>query len=340
MMLSGRQGAIALLLLSLQGCANYGNEVHMRDRSFETRPAPIETVPDRGTVVVVREKPFIANLSYLPWDAFPIAVDGKMVALLPVGSSVVLSLQPGTHTMKWAPKVGGRLTASPKSEVVAVAVGQTVFLSIEQDFTEGAVMKRVAPAIGHTLYEGTAPARLLHNGATWEAFQRRIEASNRSELLDSINAAMPSGQTVGAALEAIGSIALIGLDIAVIASNSQRQAAAGVHTPIQSAANRPSSALRMDTLTSPSRPDRFSYGSSGGGDVLRAGSETRLRDYRTGTVYTVQDGVVRGSDGSRFKVVGSAVISDSGVRYEIIGNTLRSPDGRTCRRVVDAIHCD
>jgi len=333
-----RATAAIALLLAAGGCANVGNGGHMEAGSFTPRNIAAHPMPERLTIVITREQTVFSRISHVPWDAYPLALNGKMVAFLPVGSHIVLVVEPGTHILKWSRKANGILVGKDEEYAVAGPAGAIRYVALKAKITD-VEMTAVPEDAGRSALASTAPARLLHNGTTWDIFKGRSKAANTAAW-DALRAAMPDGETVNSALEAVGAIALIGLHVAA-ATQSNTPSLASVR-PSGSGTTREqtSSALRMDTLTSPQRTNPFSYGKSETSERLKSANAAWVRDYRTGTTYTIEDDSVRGSDGSRFKIVGNSLISETGVRYQITGNSLRAPDGRTCRRVLDTVHCD
>lgn len=340
--------------LTFSGCANYGSEQHFERSSDAVRSAKmVADRTDRATVYVFRERVPLQELVYVPVAPNFYAVDGQMLAIMPLGSYVILSLEPGRHIFSRITVDGGGIVPiqSAKSDVaVDLAAGQSYFVG----YKNGTLSVRssfgpVDPAIGRRIVEASEMARFIHQPVSTATFLQRLDESERRRKGGSAPQGSPAGMPTGLRdalpspkqadefLEVIATVALVavlligaavGVDSVPVAPSTNLPNLApppAVRAPAPS----PSSALAPTWRTS----------SGSLAEVLRSKDETILHNLSTGVRYRIQDGRIAGTDGSRYRVSGATVFSDSGQAYQVVGNNIFASDGKSCVRTGVVVTC-
>ncbi|HQC98974.1 MAG TPA: hypothetical protein PK306_25035 [Aquabacterium sp.] len=228
---------------------------------------------------------------------------------------------------------------------------QTVTVRVAAGQVASAGMKWIGPA--YRLSADAQPrssddlsrydlARALHDGERIEAIRSRLGASKTgaqaavggatSSAQRAFEAAMPTSQQVASTLEVIAGIAFVAM-LLVAGAYSPDLAHAGA---AQFASPRPTVEAVATEI-----PLQLRLQSRGASleQVVRSGQRLEIRESMTGTRYTVENSRVVGTDGSNFRVVGSAIYSNSGLAYKIVGDTVRGVDGSICRRTLNTIRC-
>ena len=139
---------------------------------------------------------------------------------------------------------------------------------------------------------------------------------------------LPSSKQVGDALQAVATVALIALYIVAI----------GVGASAESQqADPPLSFTPPPTLTRPAASEVIRQ------QVVvpdRTRIERTVTNADTGVRYVFDGDRVKGSDGSRYRVAGTTLFSESGQAYQIVGEKfVYSSDGRSCTLITDKLYC-
>ena len=76
-------------------------------------------------------------------------------------------------------------------------------------------------------------------------------------------------------------------------------------------------------------------------EVERMLNERTVTNAATGVKYVIDEDRVKGSDGSRYKVSGTMMYSDSGQSYQVVADKfIYASDGRSCTLIAEKLHCN
>ena len=346
-------GTLHVLLLIytfvLCGCANTA-AAH-----FETDATAIRTgktpATDAGRATVFMMHQSALGQGFLPPLFY--AVDERMVATMPIGAYVPLSMEPGGHTFTRFRVVPGgfflsRFQVARADVKLDLIAGKTYFVSEVGAFVD--TFRQIDEKRGREILEHTELAKFIHSPMTTQEFvSRQFEAERlRKEASIAPAAAaptsapqkydtagfadlLPSSKQVGEALEAVGTLALVALYVLALG-------AGGSANTYQSTA--PATFAPPPSLSRPASPVVASP--TGGGFANRSNeSATRtMTNPSTGVKYVFDGDRVNGSDGSRFRVVGTTLFSDTGQTYQVVGEKfVYASDGRSCTVISDKLYC-
>jgi hypothetical protein len=172
---------------------------------------------------------------------------------------------------------------------------------------------------------------------------------------------LPSAQQVNQVLETLAVVALFGL---LFVGGAALAAAGGSGTPslVMPDVSLPSSA-RVTTVEQPAsvtrprpainnpaasaaaaaalEPKTWSIHSGGTAQVQSSDKTYEVFNVTNGVRYRYEDGRVYGNDGSRYRMSGNILTSDTtGKAYQVIGNNVFSSDGRSCTRTGAIMSCN
>lgn len=345
----------SLACVLLAGCANYGSEEHF-DRSSSSVDAKTALVgqPGRATVYLFRQRAFMQQFVYIPIPPMYYAVDGTMVSIMPLGSHVVLSLEPGRHTFTRFKVGGGGLFPIEVDRVdvqVELASDQIYYVGTRNGYPTQP-FDAVDARRGMEIIADTELAKVIHKPATVDTFMARMAAAEAKRKAASsfaptglpptqrasspIESALPSSQQIGEFLDVVAAIALVA--VLLVGAAADASSGPGATPALASPSSPPA-------IASPSPPQRQlsteTWRTSSGtlAEVLQSKESTVVRDIASGVRYEIESGRITGSDGSRYRVVGSNVYSDSGVSYQVIGNNVFASDGRKCEKIGVNVSC-
>jgi hypothetical protein len=337
----------ALALLS--GCANYYIEKH-----FERNPSAVAAAQklagnsERATVFFFRKRAFMQSLQYIPTVPSYFAVDGKLTAAMPLGSHVVLSLEPGKHTFTRITVIRDILFPTRikrDDSTIDLRAGNTYYLGA-YGFAETSFGSVDAQA-GNKTIDDSELARFIHQPLSVDAFLGRVTASDKKQsapaapaqtkpapasATNSASDLLPSAAQLGSFLEGIAAVAIVGLTIFAVAKSG-----ASSGSPPYPPPNPPVAPAAY--VQPAAAPSRWQNSSGIFSEIVQSSGETTVYNRSTGIRYRIEDGRITGSDGSRYRVMGSTIFSDTGETYQIIGNTLFASDGRSCIRTGNAVSC-
>lgn len=348
---------LSLLALSLvvTGCANYHTEKY-----FERNPEAIAASKaiagnsERATVYLFRPRLIFQAISYTPVPPMYYAVDGKMISIMPLGSHVVLSLEPGRHSFTRIIVVRGltfQMEAKRDDTTVEVGIGKTYYVGSSGfgSRTFGLVDSKA----GIETVADSEFAKFIHQPVSVDAFLNKVasgekkqpsagstQSSNapaRDGVTASIRDALPSAKQVGSFLEGLAAVALIGLVVvAAVAGSSSGNTTqySPPNLPIVQPTVIQSSQVRAPT------PARIWQNSSGTlSEIVQSKTEVIVNNLSSGVQYRIEDGRITGNDGSRYRVMGSNIFSATGQTYQVVGNNLFASDGSSCVMTGNIISC-
>lgn len=372
---------LLLLLISLlaSSCAN-----HYTKQYFETDEKKIEQLKSDdfdkqlARVYMFREKSWAQDINFMmgPMPPLYFGLNGKLIAVMPLGSYVVLYLPPGNHNFHWIAAAKGDSSLNTgfkqKDHVETLVAGNTYYIGASFGIT--VPFGKVDSEVGRKIVESAAPARQLYGLKTVSEFRRFILGTVTERVIDtprgtgssssvqsntstysapsaSASDFMPSKEQIQSFAEGVAAVMLIGLLIVGLAAGSADSPSYSPSSSYQSppALIQSSNASRVplgqglgtrnDLSTTPSSPSSFrnSYGSVS--EIVRSKDEVEIRNRDTGITYRVEDGRIRGSDGSRLSVIGNSIYSDTGQQYRISGDYVYTPDGKRCQLVLETIRC-
>jgi hypothetical protein len=354
-------------LLSLFGCANIGNQ-HL----FERDPASINQAhtsasdKTRSTVYFVRSKKMYQMLALNQVPPLQYAMDGTLLALMPTGSHLVLSLEPGKHTFTCFYYTGERSLfkfkpPSPHETEFDLLSGHTYYIDSNKWPIGCREPVQLDPEEGKEIVAKSELAKLIHQPMSVTQFINRIvaieetrNAANRSSSREgapaphfdttSLQDALPSAKQVGDFLEVVATVAVIallivgaGLGGAGNAGTSQHDYVSppSIEQPVSAAS--PSSNLR--TLKTLNNLSTLHTSSGSVTQIVNSSSEKSIYNVSTGVRYSVFGDRITGSDGSSYLVAGSALLSSTGQTYQVIGNQVFSSDGKSCVLTDGYMYC-
>ncbi len=345
-----------LLMLALaaicSACATYGQDRHFENTPEAERVArePV-SYPDRATVYFFRERAWLQAALYTPIPPAYFAVDDRLVSVMPVGSFVVLALPPGPHKFTRL-VVGGDwlfpLQINRHDAVVTLEPGKVYYVGSVNTFGPDPV-RALDESTGAKAVAEARLARLIYNPLSVDEFVSRLRAADArgksspatrtgsSWQASTSSAALPSQQQVTSFLETLAVLALTVFAVKGVAGAAPQQ-------PLPPPAYRPPVAISQPapSSTAPVALDQLqSWRTSTGtlSEILRSRERVEVRDINSGVRYTIEDGRVTGSDGSRLRVYGTEVVSDNGFTFQVIGNNVYTRDGRVCTRIGSQLSC-
>ncbi|WP_347249966.1 hypothetical protein [Zoogloea sp.] len=329
--------AIALVVFfavlgALSGCSTYGQHIHLEEAGRTAASTIDKSNPDLGKLVLLREMPALAKLSLQPWPLIGVAVDHKMVSIMPLDSHINLDIPPGRRTISWVAINQGVLSKT-KELSVNVLAGQPTYVSLNHGLLswelEPMKAEEAAP-----LSVRLPKAKVLPNGVRLDEFVKRMGGAKT--LGDQLRAALPSREAIESAIAGVGTIALF----AVLFAGALAGADLDTFEPPQPSTFSPNAVPHQALSRSVPRDDRFGIGENQSlGDLLRDGRRIEMRDSQTGVRYIIENGRVNGTDGSRMRLIGSTLYSDTGASYQVIGNSVYGSDGTSCQRVGNRTRC-
>ncbi len=363
-----------LFAVQLAGCATYGQERFFeRDGTARERSTASADQDGRATVYFFRERGLM-QLSYAPVPPVYFAVDDRLVSIMPVGTHVVLSLEPGQHKFTRL-FIGGDwlfpVSIHRHDVDLVVEAGKRYHVGSVNTLL-GNPIQVIDGASGERAVATSELARLIHNPRTIDEFSARLKEidakkraspvpATRAEITSSTVAeSLPSTSQVVGFLEGLATLALAALLIYGAAVGAGGNSAATL--PPESTIVRPAIVARAPAATVDSRlstrmstgilslpaqplappddsPTRWRTSTGSLSDIVQSKERISVRNLTTGVTHTIENGRIVGTDGTGYRVFGSMVVSDTGHTYEVRGNELRTSDGRICTKTGILISC-
>ena len=342
---------ILALLCYLFGCATYGQD-NLFERDAVASAKSKEMIGQTGlaTVFYFRERAPFQPLVYTPIPPVYFAVNETLVSILPVGSHVALSLEPGQHKFTRL-VIGGDwlfpLSIGRQEVSVKLEAGKTYYVGVVNTFL-GERMRSLDAAAGEKIIVSSEFAKLIHNPATVESFVSRLRDADAKKRASSsrntgtnylssiVSASLPTASQVTSFLEGVATVAFAAVLIVAAAAGSSSGSGYAQSFPTQPPTvqiSRPA-----ETLGDASLSGRTSGGTLS--EIVQSKERLQVRDISSGVSYTIENGRISGTDGSRYHVYGQNIISDTGQTYQVIGNHMYSSDGRSCTKIGINIVCN
>lgn len=337
--------SLLIVAVGIAGCATYGQDRHFEPNAdAQAASRNFKAPPEQATVFFFRERAWLQSIMYQPIPPAYFAVNERLVSVMPVGSYLTLSLPPGRHKFTRVVATGDWLTPlqiNRHDASLEVEAGKTYYVGSVNTFGPDPV-RLVDSATGKQTVDEAQLARQIHNPVTVTEFIARLRRSDGESKTGSAarsgswqstttTAALPSSSQVSSFLEVLATAAMVAVLLL---------GAATAATPPPSAPTVSSpAAIYQQASPSPQAQASWRPATASISDILWSGGRAEFRDLNTGVRYTIEDGRIRGSDGSRFRAYGSQVVSDTGQWYQVVGSTFYSQDGRTCTRSGSTIGC-
>ena len=336
-----------LLIPLLSSCANYGLDKHFESNSQVLAQAGTEALPSgRATIYYFRERAWLQPLLTQPIPPAYFGINERLVSVMPVGSYVRLSLEPGIHNFS-------RVIVSPnwpfsnivrKHELqVTLRANETHYVGSMNTFGDTPI-QLVDGASGRRMVAELQLAKLVHRPESVESFMARVQgppASNSTTSLSAqLSGALPSGEQVVSFLESLATVALAAVILVAIVTSASAGSLPPQPAIIYPSVQRP--AIASPVVTTPlyiDSPSRWRRSDGSLAEIIQSKDKLVMTDLNGGPSYTVKSGNIVGSDGSRYRVYNSTIISDTGQFYQVIGNTLYASDGRKCTKTGNVISC-
>lgn len=314
-----------LACLVVGGCATYGQDKLFDNTNAPRHQAAVPGTKDTASVYVLRKAEWLP--SPIPVVPFAYAMDNRLLSIMPTATYVHLQVPPGSHTFSWCMtqvNIFGRTNRTDTR--VELQAGKTYFIGT-QPALGGPTFGLIDETQGLEILKQNTPARMIYTPTTMDTFVDRVENRNRNSTVQSsrrpatnLADVLPTQEQISGFFEVVATVALIGLFLlgagAIAASSSPGLVAAPV----------------------PPAPVHY-IGSRRATQVTQTNMETRVRDINSGVVYTIRDGAIAGSDGSRYRVSGTTVFSSTGEYYQKIGNTIYGNDGSSCTITGSLLDC-
>lgn len=330
--------------VAITGCATYGQEQHFEsDPAIQSAAAVFKAPADRATVYFFRERAWLQPIIGQPIPPAYLAVDGRLVAVAPVGSYLTLSLSSGPHRFSRV-MVGGDwlfpLQINQHDLNVELEAGKVYYVGSVNTFGSDPV-RSVDASIGRKTIDEARLARQIHNPVTVADFIARVrnadaEAKRKKQSQYgtwqdvTVKAALPSSSQVSSFLEVLAAAAFL----AVVLLGAKSTPAPPLNVPQE-----PPAIVVLQQKSPSPKFQAWQPSTASISDVVHSGGRAEFRDLNTGIRYTIEDGHIRGSDGSRYRAYGSQILSDSGQWYHLVGNTFYSEDARRCNWSGSRIGC-
>ncbi len=329
----------------LSGCANHHTEKYF-DPTVREGPPTVGSASsgDRVTVHFFRPRAWAQALIYIPIPPRYFAVNGKLTSIMPLGSYVTLSLEPGLHTFSSLGVSGGGLfplEVGGDNVMVDLKLGRIYYVGTPTNAFAKKLIDEVDEATGKAALAESRPARLLHQPVDVATFKRRLAILDRggkrpeSTTAPPKAAEQPGGAALGSQvtefLEGIATVALVALLIFGAAAGAA--AAQGPAVPTYQPPEPPG-------INSPVANQTWNLSSGSAAMIVDNSRERIVRVVNTGVNYRIEGNRIYGSDGSRYRQVGNTFYSDSGESYQVIGNNVFTSDGRTCLKTGVIVSCN
>ena len=204
---------------------------------------------------------------------------------------------------------------------------------------------------GKTIIDNGELAKLLHSPESVEEFISRVssreskksrtgQSSSTTATSSALQDALPSSRQVVSFLEGLATVAFVALIVAAAVVGGGAQ---GISAPVPPPLTVPAPQENIAYRVQPTRVDmaptwRTSSGSLS--EIIQSKERMIVRNLSTGVNYEIEDGRIKGSDGSRYRVYGQNVFSDTGQTYQVIGNTMFTTDGRSCTKTGIIVSCN
>lgn len=358
-MFSRKSSFIILFLIifgAISGCANYYTKAN-----FETDQSKIDSAlnnvksNERSTVYLYRARAFMQELVYIPIPPVYFAVNDVMSFVAPLGSYVILSLEPGTHKFTSIYMLDRKPLV--KNVHLELKAGETYYVGVHTGFPEPTFSERDQSTGKRSISESKL-ARLIYQPVSTSTFLSRLSNSSSSVSAAANNSGtsnfqslLPSEEQVKGFVEGLATVALVALLIF--------GAAAGASINMDGY-RPPSNPLPSNNVPSISRPlgqnlgvantlggpreitinnSLSSFNNQSFADMIRSEQKLVIRNQDTGVRYEMENGQIRGNDGSRYRVIGSRVYGANGEEFHAVGDSIFTKDGRHCRKVLDRIQC-
>ncbi len=339
-----RQLICILLILFLSGCANYRSQQYFeRDVEVKKQNEQVANIEGRATVYLFREPLLLPT--YVPIAAINMAIDERLTATMPVGSYTIHSLEPGVH--KFSSVVGFIDPFFPpaikRTDLELNIEADKVYYVGSSNSLFGKYMRQVNTEEGLKIISKSEQAKWIHNPVTVDTYIERIkkiDADYKLKKATSLSNALPSNEQVKSFLEGLALVAIIAIS-AMGAPPAQgiTYPPAYAHQPSAYYAPRQQQEKKSaDFQAQPYPTMRQSNGSLS--EIVQSRDRIEVRNLSTSTRYSIEDGKITGSDGSRYRVFGPNVISDTGQTYQVMGNTLYTGDGHSCQKTGSQIICN
>ena len=341
-------------LLVVSGCANYHTEKYFeRDANAVAASKSIAGSNERATVYFFRPKVPLQSISYLPVPPLYYAVDGQLLAVMPTGSYVVLSLNPGSHTFSRIFAANDIMFGAQVKQADAridLAAGKTYYVGGGGFW--GASFGLVDAEAARAVLADAELAKFIHRPLSVDAFLASVASSGKKDSPArqkvpptplpagnsvSLADALPSAKQVGSFLEGLAAVALIGLVVvAAVAGASSSNAAQ--YTPPNHITS-PPIFIQQSVIQQPTQARVWQNSSGTLSEIVQSKTEVIVNNLSTGVRYRIEDGRITGSDGSRYRVMGSNIFADTGQSYQVVGNSLFASDGHSCEKIGNMITC-
>ena len=223
---------VTLISIFTSGCANIHTEQH-----FETDQSKIEAAKtlseadsNVSTLYIFRERAWLQSIAYTPLPAEYISVNGTMVAIMPIGSYLALTLVPGRAEVSRL-IVYGTKVVEEKMEIHSQP-GKKIFAG-SRFFGFTTPFVQVDAKTGERIIENAQLAKIIYKPVSKAEFIHRVgavdEGKSRPHSSSPIQNFLPTEQQVTATLEVLASIAMFVVLVAGVAI-----AAKGIALPVES----------------------------------------------------------------------------------------------------------
>ena len=246
---------IATFTLTLiSGCANYDSEHHFESNAVAVKASKSTSVhSDRALVYLFRARVLGQSTSIIAFPPMFFAVDGKLVSVMPLGSFVPLSLEPGRHVFSRLiveDGLFGSIDLKTTDVNVEVVAGKTYYLGTSYGFL-AQPFGLVDESRGSQFVGEAELAKFLHQPRTVVAFSAAVvameekrkssAATNKPEKdrpsqktsfsAPGLQDALPSSKQVGEFLEVLATVALVSLLVIGSAAGSGSGSSASLPPP-------------------------------------------------------------------------------------------------------------
>ena len=292
-----------VLLVFIAGCANYHTEKYFeRNPTAVAASKTISGSDTRATVYLFRPKVLLQAISIQPIIPLYYALDGKMLSIMPLGSHVVLSLEPGHHNFTRLIVVRGITFQNEVRRADAeidLSAGKTYYIG---SIGFGArTFGLVDSQAGSDVIADSKLAKFIHQPVNVDTFLSKVASGGKKDsnpapsqpptesaqngIASSIRDALPSAKQVGSFLEGLAAVALIGLVVFAAAHGGASGDGAQYAPPSPSIAapTYVSPAYAQNIIVQPQATTRTWQNSSGTlSEILQSKTEVTINNITTG----------------------------------------------------------
>lgn len=345
------------------GCTNMVHQnLFEKDQSIINSNNSKVSTEGRSTVYFIRKMPFLNGFGAPAVPTEYYALNNQLISEMPIGSYVILSLEPGQHKFTRITHPCLPLRGCFRAEIFSsnfnLAPNKTYYIGGAVENGKAAIVQ-FQPDAGKEILSNAKMAKFIHQPLSIENFIYSLNANERpytekkSQISSSLSQtkfdtskmkdALPSSEQIASFLEVLATVAFIAVVVVALAASG---AGSGVNPPSAiyadpPAIHSPSQYLNSSGAKPYQTPNLPSLQTSSGSvsKITNVNNRPVIKNNSSAVSYSMNGNRITGTDGSGYTVTGSSMFSDTGQAYQVFGNQVTSSDGRSCLIAGSVVHC-